>query len=443
MAVPMAEQSRAADTAVSPAPRLPSSLPSLPWIRALREALVFWLGTRVVYALITWVAALFGDAAVSQTTPAVAIPPDQLLMHWWFWDAAFYAHIASQGYDITGTQRFFPLYPALIHLIAQPFGLTSGVALLAISMSLSSLATLAALYGLVLLARHEGLWHPTPRLVMYGLAAFPLAFFLFAGYADALFLALAVWALLAARRRWWYLAALCGMLAALCRPTGLALGLPLVWEYGHTWWAGRAFPRDDKAWLRRMRCAGEAVAAILAVPLGIGIWSVYCWRQWGDPLIWLHTQQSASGRVLLPPWEGIWLAIQQLAALPAWSYEQARAMIDVLPLLWLILACIWLALPLRLRLGRWISITRPAQPAIYTLYLAGLLALFTMAPMVHDRLPDMLAGDGRYVLAAVPLWLATGHWLARHRQVEGWLLIAGWVLQALFVAFEFAHGALV
>src|SRR5579859_2202092 len=292
MAVPVAEQSRAADTAVSPAPRLPSSLPSLPWIRALREALVFWLGTRAVYALITWVAALFGDAAVSQTTPAVAVPPDQLLMHWWFWDAAFYAHIASQGYDITGTQRFFPLYPALIHLIAQPFGLTSGVALLAIAMSLSSLATLAAWYGLMLLARHEGLWHPTPRLVMYGLAAFPLAFFLFAGYADALFLALAVWALLAARRRWWYLAALCGMLAALCRPTGLALGLPLVWEYGHTWWAGRAFPRDDKAWLRRMRRAGEAAAAILAVPLGIGIWSVYCRRQWADPLIWLHTQQS-------------------------------------------------------------------------------------------------------------------------------------------------------
>ncbi len=78
MAVLVAEQTRAANTdgsLTSAASSSSSSLPPLPWTHALREALVFWLGTRCLYALITWAAALFGDVAVSQQTPAVGFHP--------------------------------------------------------------------------------------------------------------------------------------------------------------------------------------------------------------------------------------------------------------------------------------------------------------------------------------------------------------------------------
>ena len=67
---------------------------------------------------------------------------------------------------------------------------------------------------------------------MLYLTLFPSAFFLFAGYTEALFLALAIWCVVVARRGGWWQAGVLGLLASLTRQVGLLLIIPYLYEYG-------------------------------------------------------------------------------------------------------------------------------------------------------------------------------------------------------------------
>ncbi len=68
------------------------------------------------------------------------------------------------------------------------------------------------------------------RAVLY-LLVFPTTLFLSAVYAESLFLALTVAAFYHARRGQWWIAGALGGLAALARPHGVLLALPLAVEY--------------------------------------------------------------------------------------------------------------------------------------------------------------------------------------------------------------------
>lgn len=70
-------------------------------------------------------------------------------------------------------------------------------------------------------AEHRGVGRPD--------AIFPSALFLLAPFTEALFLAFSVWCLYAARRGAWPAAAGLGLLAAITRPVGAFLVLPLAW----------------------------------------------------------------------------------------------------------------------------------------------------------------------------------------------------------------------
>ena len=163
----------------------------------------------------------------------LTIPPlaDQgaefpLIGMWQRWDACWYSKIAAFGYEPQELSvTFWPLFPVLSGSVARLFG--GSVALG--GMIVSAVAYVAAMIGVYRLVARD-VNDITARRTMVLITIFPSAFFLFAPFTEALFLALAVWTMVAARERRWLLAGVIGLLAALTRIQGLFLALPIGWE---------------------------------------------------------------------------------------------------------------------------------------------------------------------------------------------------------------------
>jgi len=115
------------------------------------------------------------------------------------------------------------------------------------------------------------------RTIWYFLI-FPAAFFGTAVYSESLFLLAAIGALYFARRGYWELAALLGIVASLTRFTGLIVAPMLLAE----WWVQR---QNRPAGTRPSLLAPLAAAA---VPLGTLAYAAYLNHAFGDPLAFVH-----------------------------------------------------------------------------------------------------------------------------------------------------------
>jgi hypothetical protein len=143
------------------------------------------------------------------------------------WDGAFYADIAQHGYGALprAALRFFPLTPLL--------GRGIGLAAIGPRVGVVIVANVAALLAgalLVLLVRREGLGVKVGRDAAWLLALAPASFVLVLGYAEALFLALALGTFLAIRDRRWLVAAALALVAGLDRPGAVVLAVPIAVE---------------------------------------------------------------------------------------------------------------------------------------------------------------------------------------------------------------------
>ena len=192
------------------------------------------------------------------------------------WDGDPYLTIAREGYraDAPSHAEYFPLYPFLMRMGGGLFG--SDDAYLAAGVVISNLALFAAL---VYLARSVMLDHDAKtatRAAVY-LLVFPTTVFLSAVYAESLFLLLAVAAMYHARRQEWLLAGALAALAALTRPFGAVVALPLAMEA-----------------LRRP-VAVRGLAATLLAPAAFFAWLAVLWLITGDPRA-LLTAQAQWGR---------------------------------------------------------------------------------------------------------------------------------------------------
>jgi hypothetical protein len=170
-----------------------------------RAALGIWVAAHGALLVLAWAAAW-----ALQATTAHA-PLTSAFEHW---DAAWFRNIAEYGYFGHGlspaSEGFLPGYPLALagtHLVLRNWVLSELV--------VSGLAGCFAVVSLARLANQR-------RAVLYLLAA-PTAIFLLVGYAEALYLALAIPAWLAARRGQWPRAALLAGLAGLVRPDALFL----------------------------------------------------------------------------------------------------------------------------------------------------------------------------------------------------------------------------
>ena len=182
------------------------------------------------------------------------------LSPWMRWDALWYQRIVTQGYSATdGTAQFHPLYPWMANLLAK-IGISPTLSLLIIS----SLAGIVLFYFFPKLAQLD--LPPGNSFFAIMLFAFaPPAFVLFAPYAEALFLLVAVLCLFFIRKKSWWLAGLMGGLAALTRQQGIFLLIPMAWELWEN--ADRKPVNLRKKWRDWM--------ALGLIPLGLVVWLIY------------------------------------------------------------------------------------------------------------------------------------------------------------------------
>jgi hypothetical protein len=188
---------------------------------------------------------------------------------------------AAVGSDAQTSVAFFPLYP----LIARLLGLLFGSIFLS-GLLISSICAIGASVLLYRLARLDHDEATAMRSVRY-LYAFPMAFVLSAFLTEALFLCLSLGCLYSARKQRWFLSGSLGLLAALTRPVGVLLVLPMLVECAVAHGFRRCRVHPDILWM-------------LLVPLGTCLFGLYCWHLTTDFLAFSHVQ-TAWGRHLADP----------------------------------------------------------------------------------------------------------------------------------------------
>jgi Mannosyltransferase (PIG-V) len=296
-------------------------------------------------------------------------PAPTFLAAWSRWDAIHYSWLATHGYQ-TGPNAinaaFFPLQPLAVHLVAPLVGGNADLA----GIVVANLAFIAALFGLAALAAREFDVATARRAVLY-LAVFPTSLFLFAGYAESLFLALAIWSVVATRQGRWWLAGLLGLLATLTRQVGVFLVLPFAVSYlARAGWRLRAL-RPDALW-------------VLLIPLGAALYMGWLWRVQGDPLAFMHVEAYWQ-HVFLPFWTTLWRALGVVLRTRN-LLDMAKCLVD--------LGAVLLVAALLVR-----GIRR--QPPGDLLYGAAIW----LVAVSYPSLAWWLQSDGRYMLAAFPCFM--------------------------------------
>lgn len=350
-----------------------------------------WLVTRVATLLLTfgWIL-LFPEGHHLR----------DWLFYWKQWDTGWYLHISEAGYFSTASTAFFPLYPALIEVLSG--GASEGTRL-GVALAINNLGALLGFVALSGLAGMELGGEEAAGRTLRMAAAYPFALFYFAGYTDGLFFGLATASLLLARRGDWLPCAGLAFLAALTRPTGLILVLPIAWEYSRR---------------HRLALSLPGLAAILAAPLAVAGYMAFLAYRFGDPLLFAKAQSEVWHRHPGLPWDTL---------VTAWSHVVGGApvgLFDLLPVL--LFAVLTIAGARRL-------------PLSLTLYMAGLLAVSIASPEPSNL--DVLDSAGRFMTAASPAFLLLAAWTEKRAWLDTGLVAGGFMLQALLtIAFLSGRG---
>ena len=265
-------------------------------------ALAVWAASRVAVAVLA-----VGGAWLLSGARASSV--EGFLQRWDRWDVGLFRKVAEFGYRgrpehyaDEGVEAFFPGAPLVlraVHLVVPDWT--------AAGLVMSLLAGGVASVALGRLAVLEGA--PASRAVLL-LVLSPYAVFLFAGYSEALFLALALWGWLCARQERWVAAGLLVAGAATVRVSGVFLACGLVVHY---------------LVVRRGRVRADA-AALLAPFAAVSAYFGYLWLVTGDPLRWFTAQEAGWGRRTTPPWEALATTVRAAfdetqGAEYAWSFR--------------------------------------------------------------------------------------------------------------------------
>lgn len=203
------------------------------------------------------------------------------------WDYVWYQNVGAHGYFSgrsfgSADQAFLPGFPlalAAVHLVARNWVLSG----LLVSLVAGGVA-------LVCIGRLGG-----ERAALYLLTA-PAAMYLIVGYSESLFLALALPAWMAARRRDWPLAGVLAALAGLGRVNGLFLIAALL----------VAAVTSERG--RRLRATAWASLGLV----GPAAYVSYLWAGTGSPTAWFTASDAGWGLHHVWPWSA-WKTTWNLA----------------------------------------------------------------------------------------------------------------------------------
>jgi hypothetical protein len=239
--------------------------------------------------LLVWTAGLLATATwglsprAADFDPARVLAPygeplDTLVSPGARWDSVWYLAVAHSGYGSDPAKpAFFPLYPLLLRALRSD--IVAGIALSVACFAIASLL-LHRLTALELGPQAAG-----PAVL--ALALFPGSLYFSMVYSEALFLALSVGAVYAARTGRWGWAGALGALGAATRSAGVLLVLPLAL----LWWACSRRARDG-LWL-------------VLVPLGLGAFCGALALAGHDALAPFHAQ-ARWFRSFAWPFAGVW-----------------------------------------------------------------------------------------------------------------------------------------
>jgi mannosyltransferase PIG-V len=273
-----------------------------------RRVLAQWGMAHIAIALMCWATAwMKGRPSFYQA----------LVGNYAQWDVNWYQGIAAHGY-FSGrgpgpdSVAFFPGYPALlagVHLVVRDWTVSG----LLISAGAGAVA-------LVCMTRLAG-----ERAALY-LILSPAAVYLMVGYSEALFLALALPAWMAALRRDWQAAALLAAFAGLTRVTGLFLIAALLL-------VAAARERGQRA---------RALAWLCIAPAGPALYEVYLWAGTGSWTAWFTASRNGWNLHFVGPWTALrntwgWAFGGLIAPQPAVMYQIEIAFMAVALALTLVL----------------------------------------------------------------------------------------------------------
>ncbi|WP_274556907.1 mannosyltransferase family protein [Streptomyces spiramyceticus] len=305
------------------------------------------------------------------------------LASWGQWDWWHYLHIAQSGYFPGGAgpwtdgwdnrEAFFPGFPLLLRAVHTviPDWTVAGLLISFVSgaVAVLALARIARLHGVT-----------GQRTVLFFLLS-PCAVFLAAGYTEALFLALALPAWLAAQRRNWPLAGVLACLATGVRVSGLFLAAALAVHFVVTAEAPRHW--RSLPWV-----------ALPALPAALYAWFLHAHT--GDWMAWNHAQERGWYRNFHAPWEA-WQNTWKAAF--AHTQSTGYAVMFQAELLTMVVGVVLLGVLLRRR--RW-------PEAVYvglSLWALGTSYWYTSIP--------------RATLLWWPMWVLLAGWSVRRRGLKG------------------------
>jgi Gpi18-like mannosyltransferase len=316
------------------------------------------------------------------------------------WDSGWYFDIASRGYYYSSTGEssvaFSPLYPLAMRALAWPFG-SSAEAIWAAGIAISicsSLVGLMVLYNLTL--RMLGDPEIARRTVLY-LSVFPFSFFLSRVYPSGLFLLLSVLSISAAVRSRWGWAGICGALAALARPQGILIVIPLALM------AMNGGGRDSLVRL----------TSLVPMPLAFIGFHVYIGALAGEPLAWSASEAQWGYSLGNPPWDQLLALFSNVERHGLYHYFQSSDLA-----------------PYQLFHGVAALFLLACVPAVFT-RIGAPLGCYVLASLLVPLSGNALSGIGRYgaVLFPVFMMLAT----IKSQRMHEVLLIVWSLFLALFV----------
>ncbi|HEY7414933.1 MAG TPA: hypothetical protein VH593_07060, partial [Ktedonobacteraceae bacterium] len=222
------------------------------------------------------------------------------------------------------------------------------------------------------------------RNSLFYLAFSPYAVFFFVGYTESLFLLLCLAAFLCLQRSYYWLAGLCGFLAALTHSQGVLLVVPVAIIILQRFWLRSGEPIS---WRQRL---GNFVPLLL-IPMGVVVFMLYLGATKGVPLAFSAAEARLWNRHLTFPLVSIIMAIQTFFHHGTYDLHLLN-FLDILFVLvpFAILIVGWKRLPLH-----------------YSLFALAMI-LFNMS--YPQGTVEPLTAAPRYMLVVFPIFIILGEW---------------------------------
>ena len=374
------------------------------WGHALWQILPTYVAIHVACIVTSALSVLFilGDFAPQ------AYPLNTIWHTWDHWDTGNFENIALHSYSVPTLTAFFPLYPVLMRFIIP---LTHNV--LTAGFIVSNLAGLVLSVVLYQIVSEDAGEEQANRAVLY-LSLFPSAFFLVAAYNESLFVCLTLLSFYYMRHGQWWLAGTFGLLGSLTRSAGIFLMLPFCYEY----------LRQHNFRVQKFRLDG---LGILLIPAGLGIFGLYCYKHFGDFLIFSRVQ-SGWYRHFELPWYGMQEAFKASIASSGLLSFQGIHMTMQLGIDLFILALLVLGM-----VGPW---RFPRSQWSYLVYGLALYIFLNSVPVIGGSTPPYtLKSMIRFMLEVFPAFIVLAK-MGKSRFVHmNYLMVAGSLFFFLMTQF--------